>query len=608
MAKNKKKRNGNGGNAPKGNRNATRQERELRKTSAPSRYAKKHLGGKLHLRRRRRSSSRSSASPARWATLSYNIFSTLFGWGYLILPATLLFAAIVFLFSERKKLVGITLFGATLLIFSVLGLIELFYPTKGGWFGLVLGSLRVPFGQIAAVIVNGFILVIAVLVTANVPIKTDWFKKTNENEEEAEDEESLVVTGTEEKPVETKTNGKKEKTAPKADEKETEELSASVVEPKELSTSKERKMKAPVFANYVPPPLSLLKSEAGKPTTGDLLANANIIKRTLESFGVAVEMGEINVGPAVTRYTLKPAEGMKLSRITALSSDLSLSLAAHPIRIEAPIPGKSLVGIEVPNKAAALVRLGSLMHYPEFQKNSLGFILGRDVSGEPMFGDIEKMPHLLVAGATGSGKSIFIHSLIVSLLYKNSPQSMKLVLIDPKRVELSIYEGIPHLVSPVVTENKKAAGVFRWAITEMDRRYNTLQQAGCRDIKSYNGSHPSESLPYIVIIIDELADLMTSYGREVEASIVRLAQMARATGRSISSSQRSDRRLKSSRDSSKRTSPRAWRFRSRARSIRGPSSTHPAPKNSWATVTSCFSPRNFRNRNASRVRSSPRKK
>jgi S-DNA-T family DNA segregation ATPase FtsK/SpoIIIE len=309
------------------------------------------------------------------------------------------------------------------------------------------------------------------------------------------------------------------------------EDSIEVVEPRDMKLAV-AKPKTPSFANYIPPPLSLLNADSSKPTTGDLLANANVIKRTLESFGIAVEMGEINVGPAVTRYTLKPAEGVKLSRITALNPDLAMSLAAHPIRIEAPIPGKSLVGIEVPNKAAALVRLGSLMHYPEFEKSgSLGFVLGRDVSGEPIYSTIEKMPHMLVAGATGSGKSIFVHSLIASLLYKNSPQTLKLILIDPKRVELSVYEGIPHLVSPVVTENKKAAGVFRWAISEMERRYEVLQKAGSRDVKSYNASHAADDvLPYIVIIVDELADLMSSFGREVEGSIVRLAQMARATG------------------------------------------------------------------------------
>jgi S-DNA-T family DNA segregation ATPase FtsK/SpoIIIE len=243
-------------------------------------------------------------------------------------------------------------------------------------------------------------------------------------------------------------------------------------------------------------------------------------------------MGEINVGPAVTRYTLKPAEGVKLSRLTALNADLALALAAHPIRIEAPIPGKSLVGIEVPNKSAALVRLGSLMNYPEFnQSGPLGFVLGRDVSGEPIFANIEKMPHLLVAGATGSGKSILVHSLITSLLYKNSPATLRLALIDPKRVELSMYDGIPHLITPVITENKKALGVLKWAIQEMDRRYETLQHAGSRDIKSYNAkSKPEDQLPYILIGIDEMADLMSSFGREVEGAIVRLAQMARATG------------------------------------------------------------------------------
>ncbi|PIT92546.1 MAG: hypothetical protein COU08_01875 [Candidatus Harrisonbacteria bacterium CG10_big_fil_rev_8_21_14_0_10_42_17] len=284
-------------------------------------------------------------------------------------------------------------------------------------------------------------------------------------------------------------------------------------------------------AVYNAPPLSLLKSTVDKPMSGDLRANANIIKRTLESFGVLVEMGEINIGPKVTRYTLKPAQGMKLSKILSLNQDLALALAAHPIRIEAPIPGKSLVGIEVPNKSAAIVRLGSLMGYAEFTKGTpLSIALGRDVSGEPLFADLEKMPHMLVAGATGSGKSVTIHSLILSLLYKNSPDMLKLIMIDPKRVELSIYEGIPHLISSVVTQAKKSVGVFRWAIQEMDRRYEILLEAGVRDITSYNSKRKKEPMPFIVIVVDELADLMTTYGREIESSIVRLAQMARATG------------------------------------------------------------------------------
>jgi len=190
-----------------------------------------------------------------------------------------------------------------------------------------------------------------------------------------------------------------------------------------------------------------------------------------------------------------------------------------------------LVGIEVPNKTAALVRLGSLMNYDDFQTGApLSFAIGRDVTGEPIFGDIQKMPHFLVAGATGSGKSVVIHSIITSLLYKNGPSALGLILIDPKRVELSAYAGLPHLISPVITENKKAMGVFRWALQEMDRRYEILQKAGNRDIKSYNAGHKEEAMRSIVIVIDEMADLMSTYGREVEGSIVRLAQMARATG------------------------------------------------------------------------------
>jgi S-DNA-T family DNA segregation ATPase FtsK/SpoIIIE len=463
----------------------------------------------------------------------FNGLDALFGWGYFILPATLLFAAAVLILSGGRRVLGTALIGSGLLVLSFLGLIEVFSPGHGGWLGLILGSLRHPFGNIAAAVIDSFIFIISILVTANVPVKIKWPEKAVPDEA-IEEEGDLVVTGEhgeddeeqETKPAKAQKNGKNNHTAEKGGDLE----EVDVVEPH--AEAKPRKLKPQTFANYVPPPLSLLKAEMGKPTTGDLLANANIIKRTLESFGVPVEMGEINVGPAVTRYTLKPAEGIKLSRITALNQDLALALAAHPIRIEAPIPGKSLVGIEVPNKAAALVRLGSLMHYPEFEKSGpLGFILGRDVSGEPNFANIEKMPHMLVAGATGSGKSILVHSILTSLLYKNSPATLKLILIDPKRVELSVYDGIPHLVSPVITENKKALGVFRWAISEMERRYELLQKAGSRDIKSYNASHTGEDiLPYVLIAIDELADLMSSYGRDVEGSIVRLAQMARATG------------------------------------------------------------------------------
>jgi len=260
----------------------------------------------------------------------------------------------------------------------------------------------------------------------------------------------------------------------------------------------------------------------------------NIIKRTLENFGIQVEMGEVNVGPSITRYTLRPAQGTKLSKIVALQNELALALAAHPIRIEAPIPGKSLIGIEVPNKTVTLVRLKSLINTQTFKESSpLTFPLGRDVSGEPCYVDLSEMPHLLIAGATGSGKSICIHSLICSFLFKNTPEILKFILIDPKKVELSLYEGLPHLITPVITEAKKAIVALKWACQEMDRRYSFLLENNARDIFAYNKAalkKKKEPLPFLVIIIDELADLMSLYPKEIEASIVRLAQLARATG------------------------------------------------------------------------------
>jgi S-DNA-T family DNA segregation ATPase FtsK/SpoIIIE len=476
----------------------------------------------------------------------YKGLEALLGAGYVVLPATLLFAAGVLVFSEGQRLLATTTLGGTLVLLSILGLIEIALPGKGGWVGLAFGSLRAPFGNLAAGILNSVFLIVGFLVAANIPLDFSGFRESLRERralrearkaeaelaaetsiEQEEDEEVKDEDGLKTKSLKLSAEGG---SAPggKAEE---EEEDVVIAEPSYKPSGKARAAKPFVHANYTPPPLSLLQSSTEKPTTGDLRANANIIKRTLESFGISVEMGEINIGPKVTRYTLKPAEGVKLARITALHQDLALALAAHPIRIEAPIPGKSLVGIEVPNKAAALVRLGSLMNYPDFQSSGLlSFAIGRDVTGEPIFGNIEKMPHLLIAGATGSGKSVTIHSLIISLLYKNSPATLKFIMIDPKRVELSVYESIPHLISPVITENKKAIGVFRWAIAEMDRRYDVLLDAGSRDITSYNKTRKDEPLPYLVIVIDELADLMTSYGREVEGSIVRLAQMARATG------------------------------------------------------------------------------
>ncbi|MDI6717900.1 MAG: DNA translocase FtsK [Patescibacteria group bacterium] len=464
-----------------------------------------------------------NAGPA--GNFLYKIFAAFLGaWGYFLLPLIFLTLGIVFLSSERKKIYGAAFLGAILFVFSGLGFIDIiFNGDKAGLLGKSVGSVQNLFGFTASIVIISVLLIISFLVTLNLPIKIKRKEKIRddwgENEEIDEEMENEMMP----------------------EEPETEEIEKEPKKEFELDIKDKIVAAMPAIASrkifkkksgtYIFPPLDLLKSSIEKPTSGDLRANANIIKRTLESFGILVEMGEINIGPKVTRYTLKPAEGIKLSRIIALSQDLALALAAHPIRIEAPIPGKSLVGIEVPNKAAAVVRLGSLMNYPEFiSSGQISFALGRDVTGEPIFADIKKMPHLLIAGSTGSGKSVAIHSILTSLLYKNSPSDLRLILIDPKRVELSIYESIPHLIAPVITESKKSLGVFKWALNEMDRRYEILLKAGSRDIHSYSKKNPDEILPYIVIVVDELADLMSTYGREVEGYIVRLAQMARATG------------------------------------------------------------------------------
>lgn len=285
---------------------------------------------------------------------------------------------------------------------------------------------------------------------------------------------------------------------------------------------------------YQLPSADLLETERGGPAAGDTRVNSIIIKKTLQNFDIPVEMSEINIGPTVTQYTFKPAEGVKLSKITALSNDLALALASHPIRIEAPIPGRALVGIEVPNKIRAQVRLRNLIQNADFQKSAspLAIVLGRDVSGNPVYADLTRMPHLLVAGSTGTGKTIFVNNVILSLLYRSSPQILRFILIDPKRVEFPVYNEIPHLLAPVIYDASRTVNALKWLILEMERRFEILAGSKTRDIASYNlqAKEKEEIMPYIVLIVDELADLMAAKGREIEAGIVRLAQMARAVG------------------------------------------------------------------------------
>ena len=311
---------------------------------------------------------------------------------------------------------------------------------------------------------------------------------------------------------------------------------------KEGATSIESEIKEKqnklINVDYKLPPLNLLKSQSHKQNSNDkkeILNNAKIIEETMENFGIEATISNINKGPTITCYELSPAPGIKLSRIVSLVDNIALNLATSDIRIEAPIPGKSAVGIEVPNKTKDNVLLKEIIISEEFIKidSNIPLALGKDVSGKPIISTIDKMPHLLIAGATGSGKSVCINTIIMSILYKSSPDNVKLMLIDPKVVELSIYNGIPHLLIPVVTDPKKAAYALNWAVNEMERRYKLFAQNSVRDINSYNSKisdKQEDKLPQIVIIIDELADLMMVAAQEIEDYICRLAQMARASG------------------------------------------------------------------------------
>ncbi len=283
------------------------------------------------------------------------------------------------------------------------------------------------------------------------------------------------------------------------------------------------------------PSLDLLDESPGKKADrGDVKRVATIIEKTLDSFGIEARVGEVNLGPAVTQYGLEIALGTKVSKITSLANDLALATEAPTgqIRIEAPIPGRSLVGIEIPNRSLEVVTLKTMLTSSAMRKNKskLTFALGLDVSGSPVVADIAKMPHVLIAGTTGSGKSVMVNSVISSLLFRASPSEVKLILIDPKRVELTTYNGIPHLLTPVIVESDQILSSLKWSMKQMDERYKIFAEAGVRNIDSYNELSGFQALPYIVIIIDELADLMTFAPVEVEDAIARLAQMARATG------------------------------------------------------------------------------
>ncbi len=458
-----------------------------------------------------------------------------FGWGYVIVPAALAGVAMALFRSQRAALHAALWIGGGLAFVGAFGMLGLAGQMWGGTFGgLIAGPAAALLGSIAGFVVFVAGAVVGSLIVLNVPL---WRRSTLEIHapQSAEESKPGMMQRLFSKPSFTvREIGHESPAAKPASQLDSRTAPASG----ELELREGKVMAAPVLKNYALPSTNLLELESGRPTAGDVKANASIIKRTLENFGIEVEMGEVNIGPTVTQYTLKPAQGIKLSRILGLQNDLALALAAHPLRLEAPIPGRSLVGIEIPNRTVSIVRLRNLIEHPAFHEGGspLKFSLGRDVSGTPVYDILSRMPHLMIAGSTGSGKSVSIHAILTSFLFRSPPHVLRFILVDPKRVELNQYRGIPHLLTPVITEPKKAIGALRWAISEMERRYQLLEDAGARDIRSFNmkasgrKGGDADILPYLVIVIDELADIMVSYGREMEAAIVRLAQMARAVG------------------------------------------------------------------------------
>lgn len=462
------------------------------------------------------------------------------GAGALIIPVGLLTAGILIL--RKRTIVATTRewLGSTLGILCLLGLISVASPEYGGFIGSLV---RFPFITLFDTVFGALIL--AVFCASSLII---FFDRTPNLFPHFvaiwEKIKSFFVKKPRTEPIIEDYGGELEQSVVKKEEvkAEPQRTIASLPSEEEFNIPMPKRKPSTL---YTPPPLSLLEKDSGKANVGDVKANANIIKRTLAEFGIEVEMDEITIGPTVTRYALKPAQGVKLTRILGLQNDLALSLAAHPIRIEAPIPGKSLVGIEIPNKTKSTVGLSSLVADPAFTENHKPLIvaLGRNISGKATYESIAKMPHLLIAGTTGSGKSVTIHAIISSLLYRHGPDELRFIFVDPKRVELTLYNGIPHLLTPVITDAKRAILSLKWAASEMNRRYDILEGESVRDIDSYHKLHEKEfakgatateggadRMPYIVIIIDELADIMQAYPRELEAAIVRLAQMSRAVG------------------------------------------------------------------------------
>lgn len=487
------------------------------------------------------------------------------GYAVYVLPLLFVYISVEVFRAEDNRLPFVMKLGTALLIVWFAGLFGLMKDASGqatgGFIGTFAnkGMLALVSGSVAAFIYILLILVTTLFVTRISPfavVKKLWeISKRELSEQEANVQvmrKAAEVNPKHQAIGELKLNAG----VPTLDQEEKDKKGAHLASLRgSIKQDKAAEEQAALVAvsdpNWEAPSVDLLEKKQSPADAGDVQQNAQTIRDTLAEFNIEVEMEGANIGPKVTQYTLKPPSGVKLTRITALETNIALNLAAQTLRIEAPIPGQRAVGIEVPNRKAADVRLYGVLTAKQWKSNHepLAFAIGKDISGEAVVGELNKMPHLLIAGQTGSGKSVMINTLLTSLLYRNSPSEMKLILVDPKQVEMAPYEDIPHLLTPVITEPEKTISALKWAVNEMERRYKLLAEEKIRDIKSYNQkiqsgnktiSVPDENgneqrvddgaMPYIVIVIDELADLMMVAARDVEALIVRLAQKARAVG------------------------------------------------------------------------------
>lgn len=477
-----------------------------------------------------------------------------FGQAKWSVPALLILVAFFQAFREEKSFDGSNVFGLFLFFISFTGLLYLWEVKAGGGY---LGALAAPY-MVAGIgeLSTGFILIAGTAVslqllfdtslnsiigTQSIFFKIIWiflvliarpFIKADQIYQKEEKgikgngemkEKGAEIAVVKEYHIENADNNADDIIVKK---EECRAVEADIDEAENKLSFWKRKN---IAINY---PSSLLHNSTKRPTSGNISRNQAIIKQTLSDFGIPITLGEVRVGPTVTQYTFKPSNGIPVARVKALADDLALNLALHPVRIEAPIPGKSFVGLEVPNQSKVLVTLKEVLQSSAFKnrKSNMMLALGRDVTGQIWLDDLAGMPHILVAGATGSGKSICLHSFLISLLFQNNPDDLKLILIDVKQVELSAYNNLPYLIAPVITEDKRAIRALHWCLGEMERRLEIISQAGCQNIQDYNRKKRFNRMPYLVLVVDELGDLLTTARKDAENAIIRLGQKARASG------------------------------------------------------------------------------